>query len=178
MAEPDRQRGQLNWLLLAGGVAFLFLGLTLAVGSVLVAIHQADHWRALQTSGTAVQASVEQTAAGGTKSTDRIRIGYDFAGKHYDTWTPCAGLTGCRQWPGPQITIWLDPANPADFVKDSENSSRWVSVRNVAVPCVAGIALAAMGGFCVYAGISNLRGARRRQAAVARRSGRPSRRRR
>ena len=161
MATSQRDNRRFGVLFVAAGAAVLLLGLTLAVGAVVLAIHRADHWRALQTTGTPVQATLEKTMAGGTRSTDRIQLAYDFGGRHYEAWTPCAGPTGCRQWPGPQVKIWLDPAHPDDFVKDSENASRWVSVRNSLLASFLGLAFAALGGVGLVLGVSGLRTARR-----------------
>lgn len=168
MATSERENRQFGTLFVAAGTAVLLLGLTLAIGAVVLAVHRADHWRALQTTGTPVQATVERTMAGGTKGTDSIQVAYDFGGRHYEAWTRCAGPTGCRQWPGPQVKIWLDPAHPDDFVKDSENASRWVSVRNSLFMSAVGLAFAALGGVGLVFGVSGLRTARRqRQAAAA-----------
>lgn len=143
---PDRRARQERVLTVVGGVLILLLGLGTTVASLWRVAHATDHWRALRSAGTPVMATVADRHLYDSKSyRDRIRLVYDYDGRHVDVWTRCAAPRGCNPPPGPQVKVWIDPANPADFVQDAEDTNRWVGVKNFGTFTLLGVGLIAVG---------------------------------
>lgn len=147
MPPPDRRVRQERVLWIAIGTVLLLVGLGTTVASVWQAVHGMDHRRALRATGTPVMATIADRRQYHTSRTDRvdIRLVYDYDGRHVDTWTRCAGTGGCDPAQAPQIKVWIDPANPADFVQDAEDTRRRVGVLSYGVFTLFGAGLIAVG---------------------------------
>jgi hypothetical protein len=169
----QRRARQERVLAAVAGVVVLLMGLGTTAASVWKAAHATDHWRALRAAGTPVMATVAEQRLYSSKSyRDRIRLVYDYDGRHVDVWTKCAAPRGCNPPPGPQVKVWIDPANPADFVQDAEDTSRWVGVLGYGVFTLFGAVLTVGGALAVVVAIrSGRRPAAAGRAVPARRGG-------
>lgn len=100
---------------------FLLLGLALVVGSVLYRWQLSERADRLRSEGVPVTATVTDRAGGGGRGSgiDRIEIYYMYGPAQYHTWIPCAGITGCHSTPKPEMTVWVDPAEPERFVAEN-----------------------------------------------------------
>jgi hypothetical protein len=154
MTPPDRRARQERAVAVFAGVLVLLLGLGTTVASVWRMVYFTDHWRALRAAGTAVTATVADQRHVHTFKTDRddFRLVYDYGGRHVDVWTRCAAPTGCNPYPEPQVKVWIDPANPADFVQDAEDRSWSVGVLSYGIFTLFGVGLTGVGVLLLVAG--------------------------
>jgi hypothetical protein len=129
-------------------LAFLLVGLALAVGSVLYRWQLSERADRLRSEGVPVTATVSDRAGGGGRGSgiDRIEIYYMYGPAQYHTWIPCAGLTGCRSTPKPELTVWVDPAEPERFVAENGHTDGSLSFLMSWTTIPMGVAFAAIGG--------------------------------
>ncbi|MET8911668.1 DUF3592 domain-containing protein [Micromonospora sp. NPDC004551] len=127
---------------------FLLLGAALVVGSILCRWQLSERADRLRSEGVPVTATVTDRAGGGGRGSgiDRIEIYYMYGPAQYHTWIPCAGVTGCHSTPEPELTVWVDPAEPERFVAENGHTDGSLSFLMSWTTIPMGGAFAAVGG--------------------------------
>ncbi|MEV4535745.1 hypothetical protein AB0J82_18155 [Asanoa sp. NPDC049518] len=128
--------------------ALLLGGLALAVGSVVYRWQLSERAERLRSDGVPVTATISDRAGGGGRGSgiDRIEVYYMYESAQYHEWIPCAGLTGCRSTPQPEMTVWVDPGEPERFVAENGHTDGSLSFLMSWTAIPLGVVLAAVGG--------------------------------
>ncbi|GLH97203.1 DUF3592 domain-containing protein [Phytohabitans aurantiacus] len=145
-ATPPQGR-RIRLQVIAMGVVFLLGGLGLAVFSATYMWRLSDKAERLRAGGVAVTASVTNfyDGSGRGSSPDAITVTYNYEGKQYQARIKCGGGTGCHREPAPETTVWVDPAEPSEFVAANGNTSGSLSFFNSWTRIVAGSLFAVAG---------------------------------
>lgn len=127
---------------------FLLLGVALVVGSISYRWQLSERADRLRSEGVPVTATVTDRAGGGGRGSgiDRIEIYYMYGPVQYHTWIPCAGVTGCHSIPKPEMTVWVDPAEPERFVAENGHTDGSLSFLTSWTTIPMGGVFAAVGG--------------------------------
>jgi hypothetical protein len=129
------------------GAVMLLGGLALAIGSAGYMWQLAEKADRLRAEGVPVAASVSgfYNASGRGGGVDTIDVAYHYQGEYYQARIKCGGLTGCHSTPSAQTTVWIDPADPAQFVAENGHTDNSVSFLNGFTPIPTGVAFALLG---------------------------------
>ncbi|SBT52833.1 DUF3592 domain-containing protein [Micromonospora auratinigra] len=114
------------------GVVFLLGGLSLAVASAGYMWRVSEKADRLRAEGVPVQAVVSDFYDGSGRGSgpDTITVTYEYEGSHYQQRILCAGATGCHRDPPAEMTVWVDPSSPAQFVAangNTDDSAAWLN---------------------------------------------------
>ncbi|MEV4543868.1 DUF3592 domain-containing protein [Micromonospora echinaurantiaca] len=127
-AADTAARRRTGWL----GLVALLVGLGLLGGSLTHRWYVSSEAERLRAEGVPVSATVVDRAGGGGRGSgiDRLEVSYLHDGAQYYEWIPCAGLTGCRSTPPGELTLWVDPTDPAHFVAQNGHTDGSLSFLN------------------------------------------------
>lgn len=145
------------WLkVLVMGLVALLGGLALAITSAVYKWHLSEKADRLRAEGVPVTASVSNfyNASGRGGGADTIDVHYSYGGANYQARILCGGLTGCHETPAPEMTVWVDPVDPEQFLGDNGHTDDAVSFFNSYATIPAGLVFALMGGVALAVTVS------------------------
>lgn len=147
-ASPPQSR-RVWWQVMVIGTVFIVGGLAQVVASTVFMWQQAEKADRLRAEGVPVTAAVSGFVSGGSgrgSGPDVMTVTYTFEGNTFQTRIRCGGWTGCANPPDPEMTVWVDPAEPSEFVAANGKTDDSLSFLNSWVKLVAGVLFVLIGG--------------------------------
>jgi hypothetical protein len=147
-----------NSLYSLAGVLLLGLGLTYAIGAVVVLTGIHDKRERLPREGAEVTATVVSWDHRRGPRTRSVKLSYLYEGREYRPEIRC----GCGS-AGPAATMRLrvDPRRPTEFVAENNHTDDSRSVFNGVGAIPVGLFIAGLGGVLTWVGVASLREDRR-----------------
>ncbi|MET8911667.1 MULTISPECIES: DUF3592 domain-containing protein [Micromonospora] len=114
------------------GLVFFLGGLSLAVASAVYMTRVSAKADRLRADGVPVTATVSHFYNGWGRNSgpDGLIVTYEYQGGYYQDRIRCGGGTGCQREPPVEMTVWVDPARPQEFVAangDTDDSAAWLN---------------------------------------------------
>ncbi|MGR6321885.1 hypothetical protein Q2K19_16255 [Micromonospora soli] len=123
------------------------LGWAGAVGATKWHLHaKAERLRA---EGVPERATVgdRRNTVGRGGGTDTVQVWYTHGGSTYSTRIPCGSARGCMAEPPAEMTVWVDPARPAEFVAENGHTDDSLRISNAWAGLPFGLVVAALGAW-------------------------------
>ncbi|MEU7827231.1 hypothetical protein [Catellatospora sp. NPDC049133] len=131
----------------------LVVGLALTTVTAATKFGDLDKQDRLRAGGTEVIAAVTGHRDGSGRVAEQIRVAYQAQGRSYQQWIKGDAQVGENMW------LWLDPADPAEFVARNGSTDDSLAFFNTWMGMPAGL------GFAAIATLSLVRHRRASQAA-------------
>lgn len=114
------------------GLVFLLGGVSVAVASAVHMSRLSGKADRLRAEGVPVVAAVSgfYDGSGRGSGPDTINVTYAYQGGYYQKRILCGGWTGCHRDPPAEMTVWVDPARPQEFVAangNTDDSASWLN---------------------------------------------------
>ncbi|MEW2332569.1 DUF3592 domain-containing protein [Micromonospora chersina] len=114
------------------GLVFFLGGLSLAGAAAVHMWRVSEKADRLRAEGVPVTAAVSNFYDGWGRNSgpDGLIVTYEFQGGSYQEHIRCGGGTGCHREPPAEMTLWVDPARPEEFVAangDTDDSAAWLN---------------------------------------------------
>ena len=135
---------RISWGSALGGLLLVLAGLgwAAAVGATKWHLHaKADRLRA---EGIPERATVGDEKHRGLRIRT-IQVWYTHRGSTYSAWIPCAGPGGCVDKPPTEMTVWVDPARPEEFLAENGHTDDSMLITNAWGGLPFGLVVAAGG---------------------------------
>ncbi|MDO3702314.1 DUF3592 domain-containing protein [Micromonospora sp. C28SCA-DRY-2] len=137
------------------GLLVLLAGLGYASGVAGYKWHLHAKAERLHAEGVPVRATVtgRRDTVGRGGGTDTVRVSYEYAGVPYTERILCGSAGGCAEEPPAEMTLWVDPERPAEFVAENGNTDDSVFVLNAWGGLPFGLVVAAFGGLLLVTAV-------------------------